>query len=141
QAWEGRAREGQGWERPESQGASTRPRSGRATQESTFSLVELELRTGRTHQIRVHLAHLGWPIVADDMYGGRPVEGPRGPLIVRQALHAALLAFSHPITGETLSFVAPVPPDMLGLIQWLRQGEVEQVHVEQTVPLKRLGLG
>src|SRR5690606_14774064 len=39
-----------------------------------FSLVELELRTGRTHQIRVHLSHLGWPIVADDMYGGRPVE-------------------------------------------------------------------
>ena len=112
----------------------------RAAQDA-YSLVELELRTGRTHQIRVHLSHLGWPIAGDDMYGGHPVAGPGGEVISRQALHAALLAFSHPITGEALSFVAPVPADMDGLIQWLRQGDVTALHVDQTVPLGRLGLG
>src|SRR5690606_10730747 len=106
-----------------------------------FSLVELELRTGRTHQIRVHLSHLGWPIAGDDMYGGRAVQMGGGEAVLsRQALHAALLAFRHPITGEDLSFVAPLAADMRKLIERLRQREVEQVHVEQTVPLRRLGL-
>jgi 23S rRNA pseudouridine1911/1915/1917 synthase len=116
-------------------------RAGSGEASEKYSLVELELRTGRTHQIRVHLSHLGWPIAADDMYGGRAVEGPEGPLISRQALHAALLAFSHPITGEALSFVAPLATDLRGLIDWLRRGEVEPVQVDQTVPLRRLGLG
>jgi 23S rRNA pseudouridine1911/1915/1917 synthase len=105
-----------------------------------FSLVELELRTGRTHQIRVHLSHLGWPIVGDDMYGGRPLEVGAGAVMSRQALHAALLGFRHPITGEDLSFVAPLAPDMRALTEHLRAGEVEPVDVEQTIPLRRLGL-
>ena len=86
------------------------------------TLVELELKTGRTHQIRVHLSHLGYPIVADDMYGGRPpapdADGRR--VIERQALHAAVLGFRHPTTLEPVEFTAPLPPDMAGLVAALR---------------------
>jgi 23S rRNA pseudouridine1911/1915/1917 synthase len=144
-----------------------------------FTLVELELRTGRTHQIRVHLSHLGYPIAGDDMYGGAHVsmndlrsadqlaagldparrdrkgagipppslrEGARGwvqpdepakpspthpsPLperegnqmiLYRQALHSALLGFTHPITNQVMEFQAPLPPDMRNLIFRLRE--------------------
>lgn len=99
-----------------------------------FSLVELELKTGRTHQIRVHLSHLGYPIVGDDMYGGRhltvgdvagaagaPGLSPRAPAITRQALHATLLAFTHPITDEPAEFHAPLPEDMRRLVALLRE--------------------
>jgi 23S rRNA pseudouridine1911/1915/1917 synthase len=99
-----------------------------------YSLVELELKTGRTHQIRVHLSHLGYPIVGDDMYGGRHLtvgdiagpmgdggRSPREALIVRQALHAATLGFTHPITNEALKFQAPLPMDMRSLVELLRR--------------------
>jgi 23S rRNA pseudouridine1911/1915/1917 synthase len=88
-----------------------------------YTLVELELRTGRTHQIRVHLSHHGYPIVGDDMYGGRPLAGKDAkapPLIDRQALHAALLGFTHPITAEPMRFTAPLRGDMAGAIAHLR---------------------
>lgn len=65
------------------------------------------LETGRTHQIRVHLAHLGHPLVADALYGGAPAAGMQ-----RQALHAYRLAFTHPVTGAPLSLLAPLPPDL-----------------------------
>ena len=74
------------------------------------SLVELELDTGRTHQIRVHMAHLGHPLTGDFLYG---TEAPG--LISRPALHSAALTFRHPITGADLSFTAPLPPDMEAL--------------------------
>jgi 23S rRNA pseudouridine1911/1915/1917 synthase len=99
-----------------------------------FSLLELELKTGRTHQIRVHLSYLGYPIAGDDMYGGRHVtigdvagaagtgeRSPREPLISRQALHAAVLGFIHPITKESMTFQAPLPVDMRELIMLLRR--------------------
>ncbi|MCC5787838.1 MAG: RluA family pseudouridine synthase [Phycisphaerales bacterium] len=114
---------------------------GRSVGDQDFSLVELELKTGRTHQIRVHLSHLGWPIVGDTMYGGRVFQGAGGEVLAaRQMLHAALLAFEHPITGEAASFAAPSPEDMRGLIEHLRGASVEAVVVEQTVPLERFGL-
>jgi len=64
------------------------------------------LHTGRTHQIRVHLAHAGHPLVADAVYGGRPALG-----MLRQALHATRLAFRHPVSGAALDFTAPPPAD------------------------------
>nr|WP_226986161.1 RluA family pseudouridine synthase [Ramlibacter tataouinensis] len=69
--------------------------------------VQATLRTGRTHQIRVHMAHLGHPLVADELYGGAPAAGLR-----RQALHAFRLAFRHPVTGQALEFQSPLPRDL-----------------------------
>lgn len=69
--------------------------------------VRARLRTGRTHQIRVHMAHLGHPLVADTVYGGVPAAG-----LSRQALHAVRLAFTHPVTGVPLAFEAPLPADL-----------------------------
>lgn len=98
-----------------------------------LSLVELELKTGRTHQIRVHLSHTGFPIVADDMYGGRfptfrelgdtSSKTPDQPVLTRHALHAATLAFRHPITKEPLRFTAPFPDDMHLLLATLRAAD------------------
>ena len=75
------------------------------------SLLRLELETGRTHQIRVHMAHLGHPLTGDFLYG---TEDPS--LISRPALHAAELIFSHPVTGASMSFTAPLPRDMAVLL-------------------------
>lgn len=106
-----------------------------------FSLVELELKTGRTHQIRVHLSHLGHAIVGDDMYGGRPYVMEGGGAIERQALHAALLAFDHPIRGVPMVHVSQPRAEICGLIDSLRGcGGVHAVHVEGVVPLQRFGL-
>ena len=80
-------------------------------------LVRCSLHTGRTHQIRVHMAHLGHPLLGDALYGGRPEAGMQ-----RQALHAWRLAFSHPITGQDLFWVAPLPPDMRLALQTLGLG-------------------
>ena len=75
------------------------------------SLVQLELETGRTHQIRVHMAHIGCPLTGDFLYGTE-----NRALIDRPALHSAKLELIHPITGERLCFSAPVPSDMAALI-------------------------
>jgi len=96
-----------------------------------FSLLKVTLKTGRTHQIRVHLAHLGHPIVGDPVYGGRrgrlhnAPEAVRALLvgIKRQMLHAAVLAFKHPLKGDWLEFTAPVPPDMARLLADLAAAE------------------
>ncbi len=75
------------------------------------ALVELELDTGRTHQIRVHMAHLGCPLTGDFLYGKEAPE-----LISRPALHSAHLELTHPVTGERLTFDCPLPEDMKKLL-------------------------
>lgn len=83
-------------------------------QNDSHCLVLCSLHTGRTHQIRVHMAHLGHPLIGDGLYGGVPAAG-----LQRQALHAWKLAFTHPITGQDLAFEAPPPADMEHALQTL----------------------
>jgi 23S rRNA pseudouridine955/2504/2580 synthase len=78
-----------------------------------FSLVEVELKTGRTHQIRVHLAHLGFPIAGDDKYGDFKLNRDLQVAgLKRMFLHAAKLSFIHPLTGQALDLEAPLPPEL-----------------------------
>ena len=79
-----------------------------------FCLVQCTLHTGRTHQIRVHMAHLGHPLLGDAVYGGAPAGG-----MTRQALHAWHLAFDHPITGERIDLRSALPLDMAQAVQIL----------------------
>ena len=92
-------------------------------------LVECRLETGRTHQIRVHMAHAGLGLVGDPVYGGarrasaKALGADLAAAIAgfpRQALHAAELGFDHPVSGDRLSFTSPLPPDMAGLLDRLR---------------------
>ncbi|MFB7812799.1 RluA family pseudouridine synthase [Paenibacillus chitinolyticus] len=80
-----------------------------------YTLVELKLETGRTHQIRVHLKFIGHPLVGDPSYGRS-----KGMTMDGQALHAQILGFTHPRTGERLEFEAPIPEDMADLLHRLR---------------------
>ncbi len=75
-----------------------------------YTLLLLQLETGRTHQIRVHLKAIGYPVVGDTVYG--PSNTRHNPLLNRQFLHAYQLVFTHPTTGETLELEAPLPPDL-----------------------------
>lgn len=96
------------------------------------SLLECRLETGRTHQIRAHMAYIGHPIFSDEMYGGKEIrKGSALPkfrqfidnafeLMPRQALHAAELGFVHPKTGKYMEFSAPFPPDFQGLMDKLQ---------------------
>lgn len=82
------------------------------------SLLEIELLTGRTHQIRVHLAHIGHPLLGDDLYGGTK------DLFSRQALHAGKLSFEHPIQKNFVEVSSPLPNDMVKLLSHLRKGQL-----------------
>ncbi|MBK6467425.1 MAG: RluA family pseudouridine synthase [Rhodobacter sp.] len=94
------------------------------------ALVECWLETGRTHQIRVHMAHAGHGLIGDQTYGGKRRLSEKllgqgaalGNTFPRQALHAASLGFDHPVTGARLEFAAPLPPDMAALLEALRRG-------------------
>jgi len=93
------------------------------------TLVQVKLETGRTHQIRVHMAHLHHPLVGDPVYGGRsrPPPGASGQLIEvlrqfrRQALHAASLGIIHPVTGESVAWRSPLPEDFSAVLAALRE--------------------
>ncbi len=94
---------------------------------SGVSLLECRLITGRTHQVRVHLAHLGHALVGDQVYGGRQWRTLADPRVAaacrefpRQALHAWRLTVAHPVAGHPMTFEAPLPPDMEALLATLR---------------------
>ena len=115
---------------------STRTRRGRAAitrwkkveEFDSSTLLEIYPQTGRTHQIRVHLSSIGHPVLGDPLYGrkGRPgaihdpvlKEGVKR--LNRQALHARRLEFTHPRTGERVTFLSPIPEDMSEVLEWLR---------------------
>jgi 23S rRNA pseudouridine1911/1915/1917 synthase len=92
------------------------------------SLLRVMLETGRTHQIRVHLAHIGHPLVGDPLYGGRrqitavadPLQRAALAQFGRQALHAAKLAFTHPVSGKPIDVEAPLPAEFAALLAVLR---------------------
>ena len=86
------------------------------------TLVEVEIKTGRTHQIRVHMAHLGYPVLGDRVYGGAKAAKIGALSFGRQMLHAESLSLLHPVTGTPLTFIAPPPPDMQDTIELLRCG-------------------
>lgn len=97
--------------------------------EPVASLVECRLETGRTHQIRVHMTHIGHPLIADAVYGRGLLKKRKGltedaadyiAALKRQALHAAELGFIHPISGENLYFSAPLPNDLAQLATYLK---------------------
>ncbi|MGL5417869.1 MAG: pseudouridine synthase, partial [Plesiomonas shigelloides] len=90
--------------------------------------LRLRLESGRTHQIRVHMAYISHPLIGDPLYGGRP-RPPKGASeefmqvlrrFDRQALHATMLRLVHPITGEQMEWHAPIPQDMVELVEALR---------------------
>lgn len=106
--------------------ALTRYRVIRRYLDSVASLIECRLATGRTHQIRVHMAHIGHTLIGDPLYGnqrrrkGVPAAiAPTLEAFPRQALHAYLLGFTHPYTGQHLRFTSPMPEDMCDLIEAL----------------------
>ena len=84
------------------------------------TLIECSLETGRTHQIRVHLEHIGHPLVGDPVYGRRLNRVPRGPAFDRQFLHARKLGLVHPETGKPMVWKSPLPEDMEDLLEKLR---------------------
>ncbi|SFN65638.1 23S rRNA pseudouridine1911/1915/1917 synthase [Formivibrio citricus] len=92
---------------------------------AAHTLVECRLETGRTHQIRVHMAHIGHPLAADPVYGGKPRLASQEMTLAledfnRQALHARKLSLVHPENGKTMTWKAPVPEDMTALLYALR---------------------
>jgi 23S rRNA pseudouridine1911/1915/1917 synthase len=111
-----------------------------------YSLLEVDIKTGRTHQIRVHLSHIKHPVVADDMYGGKVVYPwqlkdtelvPEDPIISRVALHAYSIEFRHPTTEQMVRFEAPFPPDMQNMLNALRQYRCDlKTNKKQPSPTK-----
>lgn len=109
-------------------GRAARTRFRRLARWVAADLLSAELETGRTHQIRVHLAHIGHPVVGDATYGGGAERGISGPArqwarelarrVPRQFLHASELRFVHPRTGEPLRFTAPLPPELADAAEW-----------------------
>ena len=94
-----------------------------------YAALRIRPKTGRTHQIRVHLNHIGHPVLCDKLYGGRAeltLGHLRGDpddtsiILARQALHAARLTITHPDTGQPLEFVAPLPADIAAVLEGLR---------------------
>lgn len=98
------------------------------------TLIRVKLETGRTHQIRVHMSHINYPLVGDQVYGGRfQMPADCNPALAealrnfkRQALHAAKLGLEHPETGDYCEWVQPIPEDMQNLLKLLAENELDQ---------------
>ena len=97
-----------------------------AARYAEFTLLDVRIKTGRTHQIRVHLAHLGHPVVGDSTYGSGRENAIRDAAVKRETralgrhfLHAAQLGFTHPRTGERLAFTSPLPPELTAMLAHL----------------------
>ncbi len=86
-----------------------------------YALLEVRLETGRTHQIRVHMAFSGYPLACDPVYGRPAIDAAAGVHLTGQALHAYRLEFAHPIGGQPLTFEAPMPGDIAAALQRLRE--------------------
>ena len=84
----------------------------------TFSLLEVRIATGRTHQIRVHLSAIGHPVVGDRLYGA-PARAADAGSLQRFFLHSRQIRFVHPVSGEPMCVVAPLPPEFTGLLNRL----------------------
>jgi 23S rRNA pseudouridine1911/1915/1917 synthase len=91
------------------------------------TLLEMELKTGRTHQLRVHCAAIGHPIIGDPVYGRRNGKGSPGRIAERQMLHAWKLAFMHPASGACLAFCSPLPADMERVLESLKPEGKEKI--------------
>ena len=89
-------------------------RRGSRSTATEYALLRVKLETGRTHQIRVHLAAIGLPVVGDAVYGAPD------PALGRQFLHATRLAFTHPFSGARIDVESPLPPDLAGYLEQLR---------------------
>lgn len=100
----------------------------RLAYENGLSLLSLHLETGRTHQIRVHMKHLGHPLIGDALYHPNDTDNPADIKIKRQALHSYRLQFIHPITGIPMDLIAPLPADMAALIS-----QVPYVHTQSVL--------
>ena len=104
-----------------------------------FTLLDLKIETGRTHQIRVHMQSLGHPVVGDTLYGapariaGLAGESKDGPTLHRNFLHAASLKLNHPITGKPLDLDAPLPEELTSLLKRLRELELPKVNSKPTL--------
>ncbi len=84
------------------------------------ALLRVRLETGRTHQIRVHMQHAGYPLIGDPAYGRR--GDPWRQSLGRQALHACTLSLAHPVSGEEMSWESPLPADLQGVLEGWRDG-------------------
>ncbi|MDO8452747.1 MAG: RluA family pseudouridine synthase, partial [bacterium] len=91
-----------------------------ANTEETYTLLELHPETGRTHQLRVHLKHIGHPIVSDPFYAGRKTARADQKWCPRLFLHAKSIEFKHPVTGEKLKFEATLPEDLQKVLDAIR---------------------
>lgn len=99
-----------------------------------YTLIECKLQTGRTHQIRVHVAYIQHPVVGDPLYGRRRIKEDLG--LTRQFLHSYSLAFDHPVTGERIALLEPLPPDLSGALRSIAdRSDGRTVHGDEVLPI------